>query len=263
MLINDTGFSEELQRIVNGFTRNTALRDDLLQEALIHAWKVETEKPDRTRSWYLQSCRFHLQHWLALGRSVDSLKRATADTCLLIDEDELHEYNTNGECFESVSFCDLVQTLSRHLRPLEDRVLQGLARGMLLREIARKSGISYPTALKYRRKIARLVSQLELQPISTLRRQATRPSLVSQCAVLHRSHEASPQPPPSRATTCGKGRTKSGGRNRLMSGTTSGHHRKLIEFPASRASDCRRADPSLPALADAAAASHWQTAVGI
>jgi len=166
MLINNASFRDQVRKIVNGFTKNTALQDDLLQEAMIHAWKVETEKPDRTRSWYLQSCRFHLQHWLALGRSVDSMKRETIEATVLIDELELHEYHTNGECFESVSFHDLVLTLSTRLRPAEKGILQGLADGMRLREVARKMGLSYPTALKYRRKIADLVSRLELSPVS-------------------------------------------------------------------------------------------------
>ena len=166
MLINNASFRDEVRKIVNGFTKNAALQEDLLQEAMIHAWRIETEKPDRTRSWYLQSCRFHLQHWLALGRSVDSLKRVTIDTCVVIDEVELHEYHTNGEFFELVSFQDLVLTLSTRLRPVENRVLQGLANGMRLREVARTIGLSYPTALKYRRRIAELVNRLELSPIS-------------------------------------------------------------------------------------------------
>jgi DNA-binding CsgD family transcriptional regulator len=166
MLINDASFRDEVRKIANGFTKNAALQEDLQQEAMIHAWRVETDKPDRTRSWYLQSCRFHLQHWLALGRSVDSLKRVTVDTCVVIDEAELHEYHTNGECFESVSFQDLVMTLSTRLRPAENRVLQGLVNGMRLREVARITGLSYPTALKYRRRIADLVNALELSSVS-------------------------------------------------------------------------------------------------
>jgi DNA-directed RNA polymerase specialized sigma24 family protein len=165
MLINDASFREEVRRIVNGFTKNAALQEDLVQEAMVHAWRVETERPDRTRSWYLQSCRFHLQHWLALGRSVDSLKRVTVDNCVLIDADELNDYHTNGECFESVSFYDLVLTISKHLRPGEKRVLVGLVSGMRLREISRKAGLSYPTALKYRRRIAEVVSRLERLPV--------------------------------------------------------------------------------------------------
>ena len=161
MLINDASFRDEVRRIVNGFTKNAVLQEDLQQEAMIHAWKIEMEKPDRTRSWYLQSCRFHLQHWLVLGRSVDSMKRATTDACVLIDELEFDECRACGECFESVSFHDLVATLSKRLRPAENGVLQGLANGMRLREVARNMGLSYPTALKYRRKIADLVSRLE------------------------------------------------------------------------------------------------------
>jgi DNA-directed RNA polymerase specialized sigma24 family protein len=182
MLINDASFREEVRRIVYGFTKNAALQEDLVQEAMVHAWRVETERPDRTRSWYLQSCRFHLQHWLALGRSVDSLKRVTVDNCVLMDAEELSDYHTNGECFESVSFYDLVLTISRHLRPGEKRVLEGLANGMRLREISRKAGLSYPTALKYRRRIAEVVSRLEQFPVSAGNRKVrdsdmvTRPS---------------------------------------------------------------------------------------
>lgn len=179
MLINNASFRDEVRRIVSGFTKNAALQEDLVQEAMIHAWRVETEKPDRTRSWYLQSCRFHLQHWLALGRSVDSLKRVTIEACVLIDEEELHEYHTNGECFESVSFQDLVLTLSKRLRPVENGVLQGLANGMRLREVARKLGLSYPTALKYRRRIAELVSRLERFPVSDRTRLIRDVSLIS------------------------------------------------------------------------------------
>lgn len=179
MLINNASFRDEVRRIVSGFTKNAALQEDLRQEAMIHAWRVETEKPDRTRSWYLQSCRFHLQHWLALGRSVDSLKRVTIEACVLIDEVEFHEYHTNGECFESVSFQDLVLTLSKRLRPAENGVLQGLANGMRLREVAQKLGLSYPTALKYRRRIAELVSRLEQLPVSSRTRLMPVPSLIS------------------------------------------------------------------------------------
>jgi hypothetical protein len=71
MLIEEPGIRESLRQIVNRFTDRDDLRQDLMQECLVRLWKVESEKPGRTRSWYLQNCRFHVQHWLAAGRSLD------------------------------------------------------------------------------------------------------------------------------------------------------------------------------------------------
>jgi hypothetical protein len=85
MMVEDSLMRESLKQIVAGLTRDQVLRPDLMQECLIHLWKLESEKPGHTRSWYLQSCRFHVQHWLASGRSVDSLKRNGADNRTPID----------------------------------------------------------------------------------------------------------------------------------------------------------------------------------
>ena len=71
----DASLRESLAHMIRRLTPNTALREDLLQEAMIHLWLTETRRPGQTRSWYLQSCRFHLQHYLNCGRSIDSAKR--------------------------------------------------------------------------------------------------------------------------------------------------------------------------------------------
>src|SRR6058998_773890 len=130
MLIEDATFCELLRRIVARFTADRVLQDDLMQECLIRIWRLEREEPGRTRSWYLQNCRFHVQHWLASGRSVDSPKRARGDKLISLDaiedEDMLDEHHTNGELFEAVSFQDLVTTLAGHLKPVERLVLRGL-----------------------------------------------------------------------------------------------------------------------------------------
>jgi DNA-binding CsgD family transcriptional regulator len=135
-----------------------------MQECLIRLWRLESEHPGRTRSWYLQNCRYHLQHLLVAGRSVDSLKRAIGDNRIPIDgvSDELPAdwYHTNGELLEMVSARDIVLTLADHLRPREQKVLGGLADGLVLRDVALKAKLSYPTALKYRRKIAALTIKL-------------------------------------------------------------------------------------------------------
>src|SRR5438093_208661 len=75
MHLDEPSMKDSLLRMIGRITPNFALRQDLLQEALIHLWLMETRRPGQTRSWYLQSVKFHLQHCLSSGRSVDSIKR--------------------------------------------------------------------------------------------------------------------------------------------------------------------------------------------
>src|SRR5437899_5926931 len=84
-LVEDALMRGSLRRIVAGLTVDPVLQQDMLQECLVCLWRVESDKPGRTRSWYLQNCRFHVQHWLASGRSVDSPKRARVDNLISID----------------------------------------------------------------------------------------------------------------------------------------------------------------------------------
>ena len=163
-LIEDPSLHASLRCIIAGVTANEAVHEDLMQEGLIHLCEVERCKPGQTKSWYLQSCRFHVQHWLAAGRSLDSPKRAQADKRIVVDENDceavLPEYHTNGEVFEAVSFRDLVSTLAKHLKPRERIVLCGLAEGHSVGEIGSRFGISRPTVLKDRRRIAALTNKL-------------------------------------------------------------------------------------------------------
>ncbi len=162
--IEDPLLQASLRRIIAGYGGNAALQEDLMQESLVHLWTIECDKPGRTRSWYLQSCQFHVRHWLAAGRSVDSPKRAQAGKRIALDESNseaaVPEYHTNGELFEAVSFQDVFSTLAKHLERREQQVLCGLAEGLAMGEIASKFGISHPTVLKYRRKIAALTIKL-------------------------------------------------------------------------------------------------------
>jgi DNA-directed RNA polymerase specialized sigma24 family protein len=180
MLIEDAMFCELLRRIVAQFTADRALRDDLMQECLLRIWRLESEEPGRTRSWYLQNCRFHLQHWLASGRSVDSPKRTNGNNRVTIDgvsdEFPVEGYHTNGEFFEGISANDLVSTLAGFLKPHESALLGGLADGLVLQDIALKLKLSYPTALKYRRRIAALTIKLGISPPPPYKRQHARPS---------------------------------------------------------------------------------------
>jgi DNA-binding NarL/FixJ family response regulator len=129
-------------------------------------WQIEARHPGKTESWYLQNCRFCILHCLASGRSIDSLKRSTCGNRISIDETasqgEPVEIRDPVDVVGTVCFRDLQAVLSRQLTWREQAVLRGLAAGLRLREIASQTKLSYPTALKYRRRIAALVSKLEL-----------------------------------------------------------------------------------------------------
>src|ERR1043166_3150368 len=131
MLIEDARIRESLRQIAARFAGDPTQRDDLLQECLINLWRVEREKPGHTKSWYLQSCRFHLQHCVSLGRSLDSTKRGGEEKRLTgygsEDGQVPEELHTNGELFEAVSFQDVVSTLAGYLKSRERAVLYGLA----------------------------------------------------------------------------------------------------------------------------------------
>src|SRR5260370_13529168 len=75
MFVDERATRDSLARMIRRLTANLALREDLLQEALVHIWLTEVGRPSQTKSWYLQSCKYHLLHYLASGRSVDSAKR--------------------------------------------------------------------------------------------------------------------------------------------------------------------------------------------
>jgi len=140
------------------------LRQDLTQEALIHLWRVERERPGQTTSWYLQSCRFCLQHYLASGKSVDSIKRRAAQVPLFEEDSEAAEMfeQFTGECRELSHACarDIVSSISRRLKPKERAVLHCLADGLSTRDIAKRLNLSSPTVTKYRRNIAGFAAKL-------------------------------------------------------------------------------------------------------
>jgi len=95
-------------------------------------------------------------------------------------------YHTNGEIFEVISANDLVSTLADLLKPHESALLGGLADGLVLQDVALKLKLSYPTALKYRRKIAALTVKLGFSPPLPYKGQHPRPGGRSLHA--HRPH---------------------------------------------------------------------------
>src|SRR5215471_16603655 len=118
MYLDKPATREALLKIITTITRHEALQDDLLQEALIHLWMIETRRPYQTKSWYLQSCKFHLLHYLGAGRSVDSAKRRNgqlAETELTLWLEEAEQVDAEDAVLTAVCANDLLSLLSRRL----------------------------------------------------------------------------------------------------------------------------------------------------
>ena len=154
-----------LTRIVRSTTNDSALFDDLMQEALFHRWLMEIRRPGQTVSWYLQSCKFHLRNYLVSGRSVDSAKRGSGHVQLDVDsgimEEALKIPDSEGSVLSSVCARDLLSLLSRRLPARDTAILYCLAEGLGSREIGRRFNLSHTTVIKCRRKIAALLTRLE------------------------------------------------------------------------------------------------------
>ena len=164
-VIEDRHILNSLEKIVNSLARaGWAGRDDLMQEGLIHLWQSEQERPGQSPSWYLQGCRFRLQHYLHAGRSLDSNKRR----CNRVDlsSDDRHTTQTFDKIqveldpHHFTSARDLLHAIAGSLKPKERAVLECLADGLSVTEIARRLGLSCPTVAKYRRRIAQIATRL-------------------------------------------------------------------------------------------------------
>ena len=168
MAIDDLQTLERLRKLVTRLTADVSLREDLLQEALVHLWKMQQLEPGHTESWYLQGCRYHLQHRLAFGRSIDSPKRSSSrvhpsddgedhDSLLEVCDDEV----TSDVVRAEVSARDMITSMSKRLNEFEQTILKYLADGLGIGEIAKRLNISLPTVAKHRRKIAELATKLD------------------------------------------------------------------------------------------------------
>ena len=170
MFIDEESIRESLLRMIRKITPNVTLRDDLLQEALIHLWLTEARRPAQTKSWYLQSCKFHLLHYLASGRSIDSAKRRCCQLQMSEEaesrEDFLEQVDSGNSVVGWVSARDIIALLSPQLLPQEKAVLDCFADGLGPREIGRRLKMSHTMVIKHRRKIASLFVRLDMSPIA-------------------------------------------------------------------------------------------------
>lgn len=161
MLIDDVRTRELLSRIVYRLSSDPAVRDDMMQEALVHLWLLEERRPGQRQSWYLQSCKFHLQNYITAGRSVDSPKRNSGRISIADgDEDFLPLQGDDDAMLGQVSAQEIFALLSGRLTPFEQSILNHLSEGLGAREIAQRLEVTHPTVIKYRRRIAALAMRL-------------------------------------------------------------------------------------------------------
>jgi DNA-directed RNA polymerase specialized sigma24 family protein len=178
-LVNDFMTVAKLRRIAETMSSDLSEHEDLVQESLLHLWLTEIRRPGQTTSWYLQSCRCHLQHYLARGRSVDSRKRGISRTNLFESNEpmrpELDLTPGSRDASAETYLNDDLRVLSARLTPVK-KMLDYLMDGLTLRDTA-LSSISFPTALK-RRRIAALFKRLTQLPSadSLLRQWPLKPS---------------------------------------------------------------------------------------
>jgi RNA polymerase sigma factor (sigma-70 family) len=165
MFFESTEARRLLCRIVAGVNKDAAWQEDLLQEAMIHLWRVEEKRPEQTLSWYMQSCRFHLRDYIDLGRSIDSWKRRRqlVPFGTNVEEEgpqaEVEAAFENGVISE-ISARETISLLLENLTVFEREVLTCLIEGMDLQEIADKLGISRKTVANRRDRIAKAALRL-------------------------------------------------------------------------------------------------------
>lgn len=168
MLFDRQEIRESVRIIAQQLAIDPALRDDLVQEALIHLWLREESCPGQSPSWYLQSCRFHLRNYLRCGRSVDSPRHYRV-RCLALDADGeqidgLHDSVSGTSILDQICAREMCSLLSQRLVPLERQILACMADGLGMREIAQRLGVSHTYVIQHRRRIAALARHLGILP---------------------------------------------------------------------------------------------------
>lgn len=172
MLIDAPGIRGRLHGMVQRLAP-PPLREDLVQESMVHLWRTEEQYPGKCEAWYLQSCRFHLQNFLRRGRSLDSWKHCGAQVCCreqsaegfqLFEPAETNGSETNESLLDEVSVNDFLAKLSQWLTPSERDSLLCLMDGLTARESAKRLNVSHTLVNRHRSQIAALALKLGIAP---------------------------------------------------------------------------------------------------
>lgn len=171
MLCEEPEIRDLVRRIVWNLSRDPSVADDLMQEALIHLWRAEQDRPQQTLSWYLQGCQFRLSNYLGAGRSVDSRKRWKAlvfAAALEGESNPMDELESSYGLPSELVADDLAELLAGRLTGREKPVLDLLLEGYGVREVARRLRVSHKTVIQRRRKIAMEAIKLGITPVRPL-----------------------------------------------------------------------------------------------
>jgi len=167
-LIDQPALLGTLCRMVSSIEQDFHAREDLLQEALIHFWSQRQHHPGQRLSWYLQSVNFCLKDLWKSGRSLDSPKRRAAQAIFGDQGGDANAWLDNFQfddgIMSSVNARDVVSLLMTRLTPIDQGILDELAQGLGIRDIALRLGISHQSVIRRRERIAQLAVQIGVLP---------------------------------------------------------------------------------------------------
>jgi len=135
-------------------------QDDLYQEALIHIWDkfCEGSLLDKTDSYILQGCYFHLKNYIR--KNIDKAKLVSIDFGPNDEEgqdvvDEILHLKSPGSLFEDVYCKMLIEQINNNgLTTREKEVFNFAINGLTVRDIGSRLGISHVRVVKLRHSIA-------------------------------------------------------------------------------------------------------------
>jgi DNA-directed RNA polymerase specialized sigma24 family protein len=158
-----------MQHLIRGLVYTVDLHEDLLQECLIHFWHALSDHPDKTFSWYLQSCHWHLTDWLRRGRSLDSIKNRGQQCAFDTDDEDrillpIAELASADNVFQNVAVRDIIRELSHHLAPPDTDILHLLTEGHRPHEIAHALHLPQREVSRSRARIADVALTLKIRP---------------------------------------------------------------------------------------------------
>lgn len=136
--------------------------EDLFQEALVHLWVrfKEGKFSDKTESYVLQSCYFHLKNYIR--KTQDKAGLLSLHYYLNEDESTLEQFlasNDRGP-IEHIDEDILIKSTDS-LAEREKEILALALEGLTVREIGKKLGISHVMVVKIRNKIKEKCSKLK------------------------------------------------------------------------------------------------------
>jgi RNA polymerase sigma factor (sigma-70 family) len=150
-----------LESIARKLTTDLHLQEDLLQEMILHLHQQWQENPDRTLSWYAQSCHFHASKYLNAGRSIDSKARADMEAIPFWQEApdgglEPLPIPSKDAIEEEVAVGDLLEKIRHALMAKQARVLDFLVAGYTEKEIGMIEGVSREAIHQQKKRIQQI-----------------------------------------------------------------------------------------------------------